>query len=79
MSKSTIKPAVVTKPRRGRPPKPHGALKVETTVAMGCTYEEREELKLAAIRECPPASMSNLLRAKIGLETIKQRGVSQSP
>lgn len=59
------------KPKRGRPTKDPMALRVQTTVAMGCTFEERAQLALEAVRK--NLSMSNFLREKNGLEAISRR------
>ena len=71
MTKARSKPAPVpsTLPRRGRPPKDPMAPRVEASMAVGCTYEERARFKASALA-VKKRSLSNYLRELIGLETI---------
>jgi hypothetical protein len=55
---------------RGRPEKPAGTPRIETTVAMGCTLVERARLKAGAL-EVEGRSLSNYLREMAGLDEIK--------
>lgn len=61
---------------RGRPAKTAGELRVEVTVAMGVTFEERARLKLEAVQR--KTSMSNNLRGKCGLPPIKQKPAAET-
>src|ERR1019366_1171354 len=62
-------PLIPVRAPRGRPAKPVGSPRVETTVAMGCTFMERARLKTQALG-VRGQSLSNYLRSLAELPPI---------